>query len=119
MLICLTMHSLQMYRTCKLSLGVVIVSNCLGKESTWGSCGVCSGLVLTLDDEGKLRLSYMGTDPAMSAVDIRHGAEVDYAALESEYREVAGHIKAVGITAPAPPADHQLLITAQVPCLIC
>ena len=72
-------------------------------------------MVLTLDDEGKLRLSYMGTDPTMNAVDIRHGAEVDYAALESDYREVAGQIKAVGVIAPAPPVDDQLIITALVP----
>lgn len=74
--------------------------------------------MLTLDDEGKLRLSYMGTDPPMNAVDIRHGAEVDYAVLENEYREVASQIKAVGVTPASAPADDQLIITAQVPHLL-
>lgn len=71
---------------------------------------------MTLDDEGKLRLSYMGTDPSMDAVDIKHSAEVDYAALDSEYRELAGQIKAVGVTPVALAAEDQLIITAQVHC---
>ena len=83
----------------------------------------CAGLVVTLDDEGKLRLSYMGTDPPMNTVDIRHTAEVDYAALDSEYKELAGQIKAVGVTPAAPHTEDQLIITAQVPgllsCMLC
>lgn len=81
------------------------------KEKVW-----CAGLVMTLDDEGKLQLSYMGTDPSMDAVDIKQSVEVDYAALDSEYRELAGRIKAVGVTPVTPAAEDQLIITAQVLC---
>jgi len=73
---------------------------------------------LTLDDAGKLVLSYMGTDPPMQSVDVRHSAEVDFAALDSEYREVAGHIQALGAPSEAVVPQEQLLITAQV-CVIC
>ncbi|DBB01695.1 TPA: Protein PTHB1, variant 2 [Trebouxia sp. C0004] len=76
------------------------------------------GLVLTLDDAGKLVLSYMGTDPPMQSVDVRHSAEVDFAALDSEYREVAGRIQALGAPTEAVVPLQQLLITAQVPSLL-
>ncbi|KAL0044614.1 hypothetical protein WJX82_002814 [Trebouxia sp. C0006] len=76
------------------------------------------GLILTLDDAGKLVLSYMGTDPPMQSVDVRHSAEVDFAALDSEYREVAGHIQALGAPSEAVVPQEQLLITAQVPSLL-
>ena len=69
---------------------------------------------MTLDDVGKLTLSDMGTDPPLQAVGARHSAEVDYAALDSEYREIAAQIQAVGApTDAALPEDH-LVITAQV-----
>ncbi len=74
--------------------------------------------MLTLDDAGKLVLSYMGTDPPMQSVDVRHSAEVDFAALDSEYRELAGHIQALGPPSEAVVPQEQLLITAQV-CAIC
>lgn len=60
----------------------------------------------------------MGTDPPMQSVDVRHSAEVDFAALDSEYREVAGHIQALGAPSEAVVPQEQLLITAQV-CVIC
>ncbi len=82
----------------------------------WHGC--CEGLVLTLDDAGKLVLSYMGTDPPMQSVDVRHSAEVDFAALDSEYRELAGRIQALGAPSEAVVPQEQLLITAQV-CVIC
>lgn len=56
----------------------------------------------------------MGTDPPVNAVDISHTAEVDYAALDSEYRELAAQIKAVGVTPVTPAVQDQLVITAQV-----
>jgi len=74
--------------------------------------------VLTLDDAGTLVLSYMGTDPPMQSVDVRHSAEVDFAALDSEYRELASHIQALGAPSEAVVPQEQLLITAQV-CVIC
>lgn len=71
-------------------------------------------MVLTLDDAGKLILSYMGTDPPMQSVDVRHSAEVDFAALDSEYRELAGHMHALEAPSEAVLPQEQLLITAQV-----
>ena len=56
----------------------------------------------------------MGTDPPMQSVDVRHSAEVDFAALDSEYRELAGHIQALGAPVEAVLPQEQLLITAQV-----
>ena len=88
---------------------------CFSERSRRGGCGV-AGLVVTLDDEGKLQLSYMGTDPPVNAVDISHSAEVDYAALDSKYRELAAQIKAVGVTPVTPAVQDQLIITAQVLC---
>ena len=73
---------------------------------------------MTLDDAGKLVLSYMGTDPPMQSVDVRHSAEVDFAALDSKYRELASHIQALGAPSEAVVPQEQLLITAQV-CVIC
>ena len=57
----------------------------------------------------------MGTDPPIHAVNMRHSAEVDYAALDTEYRELAGQIKALGSTPAAQAPEDQLIITAQVP----
>ncbi|DBA69081.1 TPA: hypothetical protein ACH3X2_013241 [Trebouxia sp. C0005] len=76
------------------------------------------GLILTLDDAGKLVLSYMGTEPPMQSVDVRHSAEVDFAALDNEYRELTGHIQALGAPSEAVVPQEQLLITAQVPSLL-
>lgn len=70
--------------------------------------------MLSLDDAGKLILSYMGTDPPMQAVDTKHSAEVDYAALDNEYRELAGRIQALGAPDDAVATEDQLIITAQV-----
>ena len=59
----------------------------------------------------------MGTDPPLHAVSMRHSTEVDYAALDTEYRELAGQIKALGALAAWPAAkapEDQLIITAQV-----
>ncbi len=81
-------------------------------------CGIhFEGLVVTLDDEGMLTLSYMGTDPPMQAVDMKHSAEVDYAALDSEYRNLAGQIQAIGAPAESVIPEDQLLITVQVGCI--
>ena len=72
-----------------------------------------------MSDAGALKLSYMGTDPPMHAVDTRHGAEVDYAALESEYRELAGHIQAMDASSLAAAPKDQLIMTAQVSAVVC
>lgn len=54
----------------------------------------------------------------MQSVDVRHSAEVDFAALDNEYRELTGHIQALGAPSEAVVPQEQLLITAQV-CVIC
>ena len=69
---------------------------------------------MTLDDAGKLTLSYLGTDPPLQAVDAKHSAEFDYTALDKEYRQLASQIQALG--APTEPVlnQDQLTLTAQV-----
>lgn len=78
------------------------------------TCELCEGLVVILDDVGRLSLSYMGSDPPMQAVDMKHSAEVDYSALDTEYRELAGQIQAVGAPTDTTTPEDQLIITAHV-----
>ena len=59
-------------------------------------------------------MTYMGTDPPTQAVDMQHSAELDYAALDAEYRQLSTRIQVLGAPAPVPPLGHQLTISAQV-----
>ena len=69
---------------------------------------------MTLDDAGLLTLSYLGTDPPLQAVDAKHSADIDYTALDREYRQLTNQIQALG--APTEPVltQDQLTLTAQV-----
>lgn len=63
---------------------------------------------------GTLTVTYMGTDPPTQAVDMGHSSEVDYTALEAEYRQLTGQIHNLGAPSKAVVPEQQLLITAQV-----
>ena len=67
-----------------------------------------------MDDAGKLMLSYMGTDPPLQAVDMKHSGDIDYMALDSEHRQLAAQIQAIGAPTEPLPIDDQLALTAQV-----
>lgn len=56
----------------------------------------------------------MGSDPPTQAVDMQHGTELDYAALDAEYRQLSTCIQALGAPAPTPQREQQLTIIAQV-----
>lgn len=77
---------------------------------------------------GVLTLTYMGTDPPTQAVNMGHSSEVDYTALDAEYRQLSSKIQSVGAPTKAISPEQQLLVTAQVqqhspliapPCSVC
>ncbi len=59
--------------------------------------GVCasglSGLVITLSDVGELRVSYMGTDPPVGAVNPVDAKELNYDDMDEEHRKLLGIIR--------------------------
>ena len=69
---------------------------------------------MTLDDAGKLMLSYMGTDPLLQAVDMKHSGDIDYEALDTEYQQLAAQIQAIGAPTEPEAVEDQLTLTAQV-----
>ena len=69
---------------------------------------------MTLDDAGKLTLSYLGTDPPLQAVDARHSADIDYTALDTEFWQLSSQIQALGMPAEPVLTGDQLSLTAQV-----
>lgn len=56
----------------------------------------------------------MGTDPPTQAVNLGHSSEVDYAALDSEYRQLTSQIQSAKSPAKAAAPDQLLVVTAQV-----
>jgi hypothetical protein len=52
-----------------------------------------SGLVVTLSDTGELRVSYMGTDPPVGAVNPVDSKELNYDDMDEEHRKLLGIIR--------------------------
>jgi Bardet-Biedl syndrome 9 protein len=89
--------------------------------------GGVQGMIVVLDDSGRLSVVYLGTDPPQHTVAYADSKEVDYAALEAERRELMGVIKqhqaasvngeaaAVVAAAKAVEQPEQLLLKAQIP----
>ena len=75
-----------------------------------------AGLIVTLDDVGVLTLSYLGTDPPLQAVDAKHSADIDYTALDRQYRQLTSRIQAHGAPIEPALAQEQLTLSAQVIC---
>lgn len=71
-------------------------------------------LVCTACYTGVLALTYMGTDPPTQAVNLGHSGEVDYAALDSEYRQLTSQIQSVKSPVKAAAPEQLLVVTAQV-----
>ena len=90
------------------------------------SVGGVQGMVIVLEDTGRLSVVYLGTDPPQHTVAYADSKEVDYAALDAERRELMGVMKqhqgasghdAAAAVAAAKAMDQpeQLLLKAQVP----
>ena len=60
----------------------------------------------------------MGTDPPTQIVNTAHAGEIDYTALDSEYRQLTSQIHNLAAPSKAPAPEQQLLITAQVKSLL-
>ncbi|GMH42672.1 hypothetical protein BSKO_10591 [Bryopsis sp. KO-2023] len=51
------------------------------------------GLVVTLDDEGRLSVSYLGTDPPHNVIGVAEGKELDYEEMDMEHRQLLSQIR--------------------------
>ncbi|KAG2488148.1 hypothetical protein HYH03_013291 [Edaphochlamys debaryana] len=76
------------------------------------------GAVVALDDEGRLAVLYMGTDPLLNPVGFTETKDLDYEAMAREHRALARVIRdhggGAGGTRLVDPAD-KLMMRAQIP----
>uniref|UniRef100_A0A383VDZ0 PTHB1 N-terminal domain-containing protein n=1 Tax=Tetradesmus obliquus TaxID=3088 RepID=A0A383VDZ0_TETOB len=87
------------------------------------------GMIVALDDTGKLSVLYLGSEPPKQSVSFAESKQLDYAAMEAERKALLTQIKAAGgagwdpaATAPAAAAGKgaaaaakDLVLRAQVP----
>ncbi|GLC42379.1 Protein PTHB1 [Pleodorina starrii] len=76
------------------------------------------GALVLLDDEGRLAVSYMGTEPLLNPVGFTEGKDLDYEAIAREHRQLAAVIREHGGGAGGgrlvePP--ERLMMRAQIP----
>eukprot|EP00698_Gefionella_okellyi_P022861 TRINITY_DN7657_c0_g1_i1.p1 TRINITY_DN7657_c0_g1~~TRINITY_DN7657_c0_g1_i1.p1 ORF type:complete len:857 (+),score=195.62 TRINITY_DN7657_c0_g1_i1:219-2789(+) len=58
-----------------------------------GKFGGVNGMIVTLDDTGRVRISYLGTDAATSGVAAADARDLDYEAMNREHRELSRTIR--------------------------
>jgi len=79
-----------------------------------GSFGGSPGMIVMLNDTGRLSVNYLGTDPATNPVPIMESKEFNYAEIETEHRKMQAIIRRARQAGRQEP-DQKLVIKAQVP----
>lgn len=75
------------------------------------------GMIVSLDSEGCLQLSYLGTDPPSSAVVSPDTKDVNYEEMDEEHRQLLNVIRRAQGERRSEPKDR-LLLRAQVPSVL-
>ncbi|CAG9461638.1 unnamed protein product [Pedinophyceae sp. YPF-701] len=87
---------------------------------TTGSFGGIPGIVVALDDEGSLDLSYLGTDPPLNVVQVVDSKDLDFDAMDREHQDLLQKIREHAAAQDPSAAAHApslLQLRTQVPVL--
>eukprot|EP01039_Chlorochromonas_danica_P000897 gene894-978_t len=77
-----------------------------------GTFGGVPGLIVTLDDDGRLSISYLGTKPPVTAV-LSHVRDLDYEKIDEEHRALLNVIREAQTEGRTEPVE-KLLIKSQL-----
>ncbi|KAF0691828.1 Aste57867_17017 [Aphanomyces stellatus] len=82
-----------------------------------GSFGGIDGMIVSLDDEGRLNVNYLGTDPPTTSVIASDAKEVNYEEMDEEHRTLLNIIRRSQGERRSEPKER-ILIRAQVPAIL-